>query len=219
MMIRMGERSEIFQSFRSPRLINSLRVAEDCHLDRKGALNYLSLYRTELLAAIQSIELDRVNRAIDVFVEARAHNHSIFVCGNGTAGSMAAEFLCDLAKGAKLRVLPLVDESPDWRTDPRGVTREGEGFVQQLKNLAGVGDVVVGVSSSSNASSLVRAFEYASRIGCRTVAITGSTGGKLETAADAHILVPTSHPGSTADYLIIICHMIGYYLLNSERVA
>jgi D-sedoheptulose 7-phosphate isomerase len=90
-------------------------------------------------------------------------------------------------------------------------------FVEQIKNIAEHGDIVVGISFSGNSASVLRAFEYANRIGCRTISITGGDGGKLAAISNIAILVPASHVGSVEDGLMIVCHMIGYYFANFDE--
>src|SRR2546428_615737 len=46
-------------------------------------------YKSELLKAIETIELDKVNQAIELFRDARANGRHIFVCGNGGSASTA----------------------------------------------------------------------------------------------------------------------------------
>ena len=52
-------------------------------------------------------------------------------------------------------------------------------FVEQLKNFAGPGDLVMAISGSGNSPNVLRAVEYANSTGCRTLALTGRDGGAL----------------------------------------
>jgi len=189
-------------------------------MDRRGVRQYPAQYRTELLAAIQGIELDQVSRAVDVLMKARAQNRRIFICGNDPAASLASQLLCGLLRSAalnrsaRLSVVTFTDQSWNSRIDKPALNQDRV-FVEQLKNLVEPQDVIVGVSSSGNATSLVRAFEYAARMDCRTVAISASDG-EVEPVADVHLVVPGSNPESVEGSLMIVCHMIGYHCLNFE---
>ena len=46
-------------------------------------MNFADQYKTELLRAIETIDTERVGRAIEWFNDARARGRHIFVCGNG----------------------------------------------------------------------------------------------------------------------------------------
>ena len=184
-------------------------------------MQYPEQYRTELLSAIQGLDLDRVSGAIDVFREARAHGRCIFVCAAGSNSAAAARLLCEMVRGSNLNrsvrfcIIALANELAE--RGPGGDVVGDRVFVDQLKNAAEHADVVVGISRSGNSAAILRAFEYANRIGCRTVCITGRDGGKVATISNTVILVPASHRGSVEDAHMIICHMIGYYFANFDQ--
>ena len=184
-------------------------------------MQYPEQYRAEVLSAIQGLDLDGVSGAIDVFREARAHGRCIFVCATGSNSAAAARLLCEMVRGSNLnrsvrfRIIALADESPVRR--PAGELAGDRVFLDQLKSTAEHGDVIIGISPSGNSATLLRAFEYANRIGCRTVCITGPDGGKLANISNIVILVPATHAGSVEDAHMIICHMIGYYFVNFDQ--
>jgi D-sedoheptulose 7-phosphate isomerase len=185
-------------------------------------MKYPEQYRTELVNAIQGIDLEGVSGAIEVFRDARAHGRCIFVCGGPGNAATAAQRLCEMVKQSSLgrsmrfHIMPVVEETSRPRVaagDPDADTV----FLDQLRNTAQYGDVVIGISTSGNSRPLVRAFEYANRIGCRTIAIAGRDGGKLAKISNIVVLVPASHAGSVEDAHMIICHMIGYYFANFDQ--
>ena len=180
-------------------------------------MKYPEEYRTELLNAIQGIDLDRVSETIEAFREARAHGKRIFVCGSGSRAAAAARLLCDtvrsasLTRSARFRILALSEELPEVNAAQDRV------FVEQLKSVAEHGDVVVAISAWGNSADVLRAMEFANRIGCRTISITGKDGGKLAGMSSIAILVPASHLGSVEDSHAVVCHMIGYYFVNFDQ--
>jgi D-sedoheptulose 7-phosphate isomerase len=89
-------------------------------------------------------------------------------------------------------------------------------FVEQLKNFARPGDLVMGISGSGNSPNVLQAIEYANSIGCRTLALTGRDGGKIGSLAQLNIQVPVGHMGRIEDAHMIVCHMIGYSFMDSE---
>ena len=60
----------------------------------------------------------------------------------------------------------------------------------------------------------MRAFEYASTVGIKTVALTAFDGGKMKEIADQGIHVPTGMKeyGPAEDFHMILDHLIGSYL-------
>ncbi len=178
-------------------------------------------YKAQILIAIESVDLEKVALVIQFFKDARAHGRKIFVCGNGRIDSMAAEILCEMVKSAsfnrpsRFRILALSDQLPKIG-DSRSAFANDRVFLEQLKNFAEPEDVVVGICPTGNSLNVVNAIEYASWIGCRTIAVTGGDGGELARLAELAVRVPVTHAGSIEDTHIIICHLIGHYFVNIE---
>ena len=185
-------------------------------------MSFAASYKNDVLQAIEKIDLALVDRAIEWFKETRANGHGIFVCGNGGSASTASHFVCDIVKGAsykretRFRIMALTDSLPTITAYSNDVSYECV-FAEQLKNFAKPGDLVMALSGSGNSPNVLRAVEYANSIGCRTLALTGRDGGQLGPLAQLHIQVPVRHMGRIEDAHMIICHMIGYYFMDTER--
>ncbi len=185
-------------------------------------MKYPEQYRDELLHAIEGIDLEGVSATIEVFREARAHGRCIFVCGGPGNAAAAAQSLCEMVKQSSLgrsmrfHIMPVIDDVSKSRV-ATGDLDSDTILLDQLRNTAQHGDVVIGICASGNSRPLVRALEYANRIGCRTIAIAGRDGGKLAKISTIVVLVPASHAGSVEDAHMIICHMIGYYFANFDK--
>lgn len=184
-------------------------------------MEYPEQYKTQVLNAIQSIDLGKVEQVIQIFKAARAHGRRIFVCGNGGTDAIASQFLCDMVKGtgfkssSRFRILALSDQLPKVSSAQDEIAKERV-FVEQLKNFAEPEDVVVGICSGDSPN-VLSALEYAAWIGCRTIGITGFDGGKLAKLAELSIHVAAAHVGSVEDAHMVICHMVGYYFVDFER--
>jgi D-sedoheptulose 7-phosphate isomerase len=184
--------------------------------------SFPSLYKDQLFRTIESINLNQVEEAIRILGEARAAGRHIFVCGNGGSASTASHFACDMVKGAsfqrpeRFRIMALTDSLPTLTAYSNDVSYECV-FVEQLKNFAQPGDVLMAISGSGNSPNVLRAVEYANSIGCRTIALSGRDGGKLGPLAQLNIQVTEPHMGRIEDAHMIIAHMIGYYFMEAER--
>ena len=184
-------------------------------------MGYTEDYKKQLLEAIETIELERVNQAIEWFREARAAEGRIFVCGNGGSASTASHFVCDMVKGAsynrpaRFRIQALTDSLPAITAYANDEGYEVI-FLEQLKNFARPGDLLMAISASGNSPNVLRAVEYANSIGCQTLALTGRDGGKLGSMAQLNLQVPVPHMGRIEDAHMIICHIIAYYFMDTE---
>jgi D-sedoheptulose 7-phosphate isomerase len=143
----------------------------------------------------------------------------IFVIGNGGSGSNASHFCEDLGKGTlrredfdddrkrRLRILSLTDNTPyilAWGND-EGFERV---FVEQLKNLAGPGDLLIAISGSGNSPNVLRAVEWANRHGLKTFACTGFDGGKLRKLAQQNLHVPLDDMGIVESIHLTAFHWV-----------
>jgi D-sedoheptulose 7-phosphate isomerase len=183
-------------------------------------MSYPSQYKAELLAALDRIDTVRVEQAIDWFREARDGSKHIFVCGNGGSASTASHFACDIVKGAsynrdtRFRIMALTDSLPTLTAYSNDVSYECI-FVEQLKNFAQQGDLVMCISGSGNSPNVVQAMEYANSIGCKTIALTGRDGGKLGARAQLNIQIAEPHMGRIEDAHMVVCHMIAYHFMET----
>lgn len=187
-------------------------------------MSFTQEYREKLIDTIRTIDLSKVDQAIEWLKEARAADRHIFICGNGGSASTASHFACDIVKGAsynrdaRFRIMALTDNLATLTAYSNDVGYEIV-FVEQLKNFAQSGDVVMAISGSGNSPNVLRAVEYANSIGCKTIALTGRDGGKLGPLAKLNIQVPVPHMGRIEDAHVIVCHMIGYYFMDTEYAA
>ena len=184
-------------------------------------MSFAQSYQDELLKVIASIDLEKVNQATAILARARDEGRRIFVCGNGGSASTASHFATDLVKGAsfgretRFRVMALTDSLPTITAYSNDVSYECV-FVEQLKNFAEPGDVVMAFSGSGNSPNVVRAVEHANTLGCYTIAFTGRNGGQLGPLARLNIQVAHPHMGRIEDLHLVVMHMIGYYFMEEE---
>lgn len=175
-------------------------------------------YKSQLLRAIETVDLHGIAQGIEILREAREKDRQIFVCGNGGSASTASHFVCDMlkcasARGGRFRIMALTDSQPTIMAYANDVSYECI-FTEQLKNFARKGDVVMALSGSGNSPNVVSALAYANSIGCTTIALTGREGGKLGQLAKLEIRVAEPHMGRIEDGHMMACHMLCYYFVE-----
>ena len=201
-----------------------LRARRKCDISEVStdAPAFPELYKADLLRSIETIDLEKVQQAIAMLAEARDAGRHIFVCGNGGSASTASHFVCDMVKGAsfgrqsRFRIMALNDSLSTLTAYSNDVSYECA-FVEQLKNFAGPGDVVMAISGSGNSPNVLLAMEYANSVGCRTIALTGRDGGKLGPMAQLNIQVSHPHMGHIEDGHMAVTHMMAYYFMDVEQ--
>jgi D-sedoheptulose 7-phosphate isomerase len=160
-----------------------------------------------------------VKHLADAVYHCYEHGRIVFLCGNGGSGSNASHFCEDLGKGTlrredfnndskkRLRVLSLTDNTPyilAWGND-EGFERI---FVEQLKNLASPGDLLIAISGSGNSPNVLRAVEWANRNGLKTFGCTGFGGGELRTLAHQGLHVPLDDMGIVESIHLTAFHWV-----------
>jgi D-sedoheptulose 7-phosphate isomerase len=186
--------------------------------------SFAEQYRDRLSDVLASIDIGAVSQVIATLADARRNGRHVFVCGNGGSASTASHFVCDMVKGAsfnresRFRIMALTDSLPTITAYSNDVSYDCI-FVEQLKNFAGQGDVVMAISGSGNSPNVVNAVEYGNLIGCTTIALTGRDGGKLGPLANIQVHVPEPHMGRIEDGHMIVCHMIAYCFMEQPAAA
>ena len=157
----------------------------------------------EELIKVNPAEIQKLS---DLIWERYENNRFVFVIGNGGSGSNASHFCEDMGKGTldrkffdddskkRLKVLSLTDNTPyilAWGND-EGVDRV---FVEQLKNIASAGDLLVAISGSGNSPNILRAVDWCNAHGVDTFGCTGFDGGKLKSLARHNLHVPLDDMG------------------------
>lgn len=167
-----------------------------------GAQAFLERVSQELLR----VNPDELQRLADRMYECWLARRLIFVIGNGGSAASASHFCEDLGKCTlrrqdfdddnkpRLRILSLTDNTSyilAWAND-EGFERV---FVEQLKNLASPGDMLVAISGSGNSTNVLRAVEWANRNQVYTFGCTGFGGGRLRQLARDCLHVPLDDMG------------------------
>src|SRR6266481_36501 len=81
-------------------------------------------------------------------------------------------------------------------------------FSRQLETLARPGDIAIGISTSGNSANVLCAMSTAKKIGLKTIALTGRSGGSLKNAVDYCICAPSSETPRIQECHILIGHII-----------
>ncbi|GBD36152.1 Phosphoheptose isomerase 1 [bacterium HR36] len=180
-----------------------------------GAREFLARVGEELLR----VDVRPIEKLADLIYDCYVGGRFVFICGNGGSGANASHFCEDLGKGTlrredfdndqrkRLKVVSLTDNTPyilAWAND-EGFERI---FVEQLKNLASPGDLLIAISGSGNSPNVLRAVDWANQHGLVTFGCTGFNGGKLKSLAHHHLHVPIDDMGIVESIHLTIFHWV-----------
>lgn len=186
--------------------------------DSKFIQDYLA--KTQEMA--DKLEIPVISEIIEILDQTRKSGRMVFVCGNGGSAATASHFAVDLGKGASLnrdprfRIICLNDCGP-WITALGNDFSYDRIYVEQLKNFASAGDVLVAISGSGNSPNIIAAVKWANENGLVTVGLTGRPGGQLGQLAGHKAFVESSHMGRIEDGHSLMLHIVGYYFMETPE--
>lgn len=157
-------------------------------------------------------QADTISDVIDAIVNALARHHTIFFFGNGGSAADAQHLAAEMVGRFTLERRPL--PAIALTTDTSILTSIGNDygfdqvFIRQIQGLGRTGDVAVGLSTSGNSPNVLLAMEAARERGMVTIALTGRSGGKLVTAVDFCLRVPSTETARIQESHITLGHLI-----------
>jgi len=137
--------------------------------------------------ACKAMDPADLERAAGMLLNTRRMGRFVFLCGNGGSAGLANHAANDFAK-AGLHAISL-GQSPELITAAGNDDGYENVFSSQLEMLARTGDMLLTISSSGKSPNIIRALEYASDNGLKSVSLTGFTGGKARERADVSVHV------------------------------
>ncbi|NQT28980.1 MAG: D-sedoheptulose 7-phosphate isomerase [Candidatus Saganbacteria bacterium] len=156
--------------------------------------------------------LPQVETATNLIIAILKSGNKIMLCGNGGSAAdaqhLAGEFIGRYLKERKS--LPAIALT----TDTSILTCLGNDygfdniFSRQVEGLAKKGDILIGISTSGNSKNVLLAIEKAKKMGCKTIALLGGSGGEIIKAADLSITIPTKITPRVQECHITIGHII-----------
>jgi len=157
-------------------------------------------------------QLEEILLLVQWTVETLNSGNKLLIFGNGGSAAdaqhMAAEFVNRF----------LIDRPPlaaiALTTDSSILTSIGNDFSyddifsKQIMALGKPGDLALGISTSGNSPNVINGIEAARKLGMRTVALTGGSGGKLKALSELTLNVPTSHTPYIQETHIWVEHLV-----------
>jgi D-sedoheptulose 7-phosphate isomerase len=180
-----------------------------------GAKLGISDYLTRVCQEIQKLDPAQVENVSELVEEAYDEGRFVFIIGNGGSGANSSHLCEDLAKCTlhdfesqkRLKVLSLTDNT-SWIMACANDLHYDRIFLEQLKNLASPGDLLLAISGSGNSPNIIKAVDWANEHGLTTVGFTGFSGGKLKDLAHHNLHVAIDDMGIVESLHQVVFHWI-----------
>lgn len=190
-------------------------------IDKKAAqLAYIKetlLYGAELKKRIAERFANEILEMALVITAAFKSGNKLLIFGNGGSAAdsqhIATEFTIRYRSSVNRPAMPAIALTTDSSALTGGANDLGYDnvFARLVEAYGKPGDVALGISTSGNSESVIRALRYAKSNQMKTLAWLGNDGGKMKGMADVEIIVP--HKGA-ADR-IQECHIaIGHIIIQ-----
>lgn len=172
----------------------------------------LEEYIEQGVNARKAIDLAQIQKFAKLLLERLTSGGKLIAFGNGGSAADAQHFVGELDGHftAEREALPAIAVS----TNTSSMTAIANDysymdvFSRPVEALANPKDVVVGISTSGNSPNVLKALESARKNGAYTMALTGSTGGKLKSVVDELFAVNSDFTPVIQEVHISIIHMI-----------
>jgi Phosphoheptose isomerase len=156
--------------------------------------------------------LDTINTVSILITEAYKKGHKVFFCGNGGSAADAQHLAAELSGRFYFDRDPLPAEAlhcnASYLTAVANDYGYDEVYARMIKGSAVEGDVLIGLSTSGNSTNILKAFEIAKTKNITTIALTGSSGGKMNGIVDFLLNVPSVDTARIQESHIMIGHII-----------
>ena len=183
-------------------------------------MEFIESYFKDFNACIEtSVDLECRNdlkKIVQVLKNTKDTNNGIFLVGNGGSSSIAEHMAIDLTKNAGLKAqafsgTPLLTTfSNDYGYDLV--------FAKCIESFCNKNDVLLAISSSGNSINIVKACEYAKKIGMTLVTLTGfSEDNHVRKLGDYNIWVDSKAFGFVELAHNLIIHCINDAIIGSTE--
>jgi len=187
-----------------------------------AGLEYLerinSCFNENNLNAIEGLAKD----LLKAWIEGRR----LYICGNGGSAANALHIANDLhygigASGESERIVGLRVEALPANIGIVSCLANDIGYeniyAHQIEAKGAEGDILIALSGSGNSENIVRAIKTAKRIGIKSYAILGYSGGKCKHIADIPIHFMIDDMQVAEDTQMIVGHIVMQWLAKNKH--
>ena len=170
-------------------------------------------YIEEIGICIAKTEFDKLEKIIDILIEAKDNHATVYTAGNGGSAATASHICNDLLKGCSvcgqngfkaecladsLAVVTCLANDFDYDSI----------FTIQLKTKGKRGDVFIAYSGSGNSENIIKAAVLAKKMVLKVIGFTGRDGGRLVSVCDIAIIAPTDSMEQIEDLHMMYVHTL-----------
>lgn len=173
-------------------------------------------YLEAALSALQGLESESLERAVEVCWRSLSAGGRLLICGNGGSAADAQHLAAELV--ARFRrerpALPAIALSSNTAVitalaNDYDYTRV---FSRQVEALGRRGDVLLAISTSGRSANVLQAAEAAGKAGMSVVGLTGSDAGPLGPLCTVAVRAPSKLTSHAQECMLVLGHALCHCL-------
>jgi D-sedoheptulose 7-phosphate isomerase len=187
-------------------------------------LTFAAQYLSEASEILQRLDREAIERIASLIVGLRQHNGRLFFLGVGGSAANASHAVNDFRKIAHIEAYAPTDNVSELTARANDEGWETV-FVEWLKgSRLGRADMVFVLSVGGGdlkrnvSPNLVRALEYARKVGATVCGIVGRDGGFTAQVADVCVVVPTVNPQTITPHAEAFQAVVWHLLVSHPRI-
>jgi D-sedoheptulose 7-phosphate isomerase len=187
--------------------------------------DFVGVYINQLKGLLDEIDPSVIVKIVESFESTLKIGSRIYVLGNGGSSATASHIANDFGPGLRRRgianfdVVSLGDNAPVVSAIANDIGYENI-FYMQLEGLLQPQDIILAISCSGDSPNIIKAVDYAKKIGSTVIGATGFRGGQLKQVADIvfHVNAKDGEYGLVEDVHMILDHIIySYYVQRGNN--
>lgn len=187
-------------------------------------MDFIRQYISEASQILCKLDLDAINRAVELLFETRSQRGRLFILGVGGSAANASHAVSDFRKLVGLEAYAPTDNISELtaRTNDEGWASTFEKWlrVSRLRSddLLMVFSVGGGNLEKNISPNLVSALQYAKQMGSRVIGVVGRDGGFTAKVADCCIIIATVNPEHVTPHTEALQVLVWHLLVSHPRL-
>jgi D-sedoheptulose 7-phosphate isomerase len=187
-------------------------------------MNYVQQHLEESITIIQNLNVDEIEKIINLLLEVKVNGGRLFFLGVGGSAANCSHAVNDFRKIAGIESYAPTDNVSELtaRTNDDGWASIFSEWLKISKltdrDMLFIFSVGGGNLEKNISPNLVEALVYAKKKGARVVGIVGRDGGYTATVADACVVVPTVNPENITPHSEAFQGLIWHLLVSHPKL-
>jgi len=187
-------------------------------------VSYVDKYLADASQIIQMLDRNIIKKMVDLIAHTRSRRGRIFILGVGGGAGHASHAVADFRKIAGMEAYTPSDNVSELtaRVNDEGWETAYAAWLSgshlRADDLVFVFSVGGGDLERNISPNLVRALEYARKVGAKIMGVVGRDGGFTAQVADACVIVPTVNPQTITPHTEAFQAMIWHLLVSHPDV-